>query len=772
MAAPLISDEQMSRMMSDENATPVISDEQMSRMMSDENATPVPASGLVSKYFPASAVPTMLKIMRAESSAHPDASNTNKNGTQDHGLFQINDVNIPSLQKAGIITSKHDLYDPDKNVRAAAFLYKQSGTQPWNSSRGVWGVAGAKSANDVMSGPSKPNPMSQLGENSSPDLGTDPKSIWSQSHPEEADMMARTSPTEKFLVGVGSGMKDIWQGVSQTGLKVGETMGLTSPETLQNYTQNAEQERETVEPLMRTSLLAKAGSFVGGTVPYMAIPGMGEGSLAARVGVSALTGGAMGATQFIPPSEDDSWTSRGKKSIGGAAVGAATEGVVTGLLKAGAKGLNAAKGNINETEFSRLGQQYDVPMTAAEAMKGRSSRLDTMKEYLPGWMGGIKNFRRGQEQKAESAAMDLFSQYAINPSAPTTAAMKLENNAYIKGLYDKVRGIASSVPKSSLTNTKQIVKQLSARYPEIFESLQDKRAKTILEDIAGDLRDKTVYTGLVNAQGQPIMNRIPASISFGDLWEARKGLSDAWRKARVAHDETASRELGILYKAFDRDMEESLTKVGGTAVNDFKAANKAWQQYSLKFDVMREAFDKAEGTTSAHEMFSPKTFSTALKKLASDDRYKPYVRWNPQEVKQMTGLANVLQVVQRSARFMEDPTNGSRVTPLVLLGAGAEASKMIGGMVGTGGSATAIGTGSLAIAGQISRWFTTTPTGKRLLMSASEVAPNSPAMRRIIFQATSAVTKGATAEYYRKVNGETPLLGSKNPRWKNIGEGE
>jgi hypothetical protein len=93
---------------------------------------------LVRKYFPPDAVDTAMKVAKAESNENPNAVNVNKNKTKDHGLFQINDVNIPKLKEAGIISSPKDLYNPDKNAKAAAFLHSQEGFKPWSSSESKW----------------------------------------------------------------------------------------------------------------------------------------------------------------------------------------------------------------------------------------------------------------------------------------------------------------------------------------------------------------------------------------------------------------------------------------------------------------------------------------------------------------------------------------------------------------------------------------------------------------------------------------------------------
>jgi hypothetical protein len=96
-------------------------------------------SDLISKYFPGEEK-IATAVMGAESSFKPDAINTkNGNKTKDWGLMQINDVNVPRLIKAGIITKAEDLLDPETNVACAKWLRDNDGWSPWNSSKAKWG---------------------------------------------------------------------------------------------------------------------------------------------------------------------------------------------------------------------------------------------------------------------------------------------------------------------------------------------------------------------------------------------------------------------------------------------------------------------------------------------------------------------------------------------------------------------------------------------------------------------------------------------------------
>ncbi|HDL7825961.1 TPA: lytic transglycosylase domain-containing protein [Yersinia enterocolitica] len=64
-------------------------------------------------------------IILHESGGQPDARNSNKNGSHDYGLMQINTVNIDPLKSQGIIKNKQALMQPCTNIEAGAYLLSQ-----------------------------------------------------------------------------------------------------------------------------------------------------------------------------------------------------------------------------------------------------------------------------------------------------------------------------------------------------------------------------------------------------------------------------------------------------------------------------------------------------------------------------------------------------------------------------------------------------------------------------------------------------------------------
>ncbi|MDA8088967.1 MAG: rod-binding protein [Nitrospiraceae bacterium] len=76
-----------------------------------------------------------ISVAFAESSGNFNALHYNTPyGSTDYGLFQINDrFWADRLMKKGIINSVSDLFDPKKNIEAAAWIYKHGGWNQWTS---------------------------------------------------------------------------------------------------------------------------------------------------------------------------------------------------------------------------------------------------------------------------------------------------------------------------------------------------------------------------------------------------------------------------------------------------------------------------------------------------------------------------------------------------------------------------------------------------------------------------------------------------------------
>lgn len=68
--------------------------------------------------------PTVLRaIAWLESHNQPDSVHTNKNGSVDYGVMQINSIHLPELARYGV--DQHTLLEPCKNVYVAAWQLRR-----------------------------------------------------------------------------------------------------------------------------------------------------------------------------------------------------------------------------------------------------------------------------------------------------------------------------------------------------------------------------------------------------------------------------------------------------------------------------------------------------------------------------------------------------------------------------------------------------------------------------------------------------------------------
>jgi len=78
--------------------------------------------------FPESMVGKMICTAKYESSFYERASNRNRNGSSDYGVFQINSIHLGS---AGCPSSASALYTASTNARCAYQIYKKQGINAW-----------------------------------------------------------------------------------------------------------------------------------------------------------------------------------------------------------------------------------------------------------------------------------------------------------------------------------------------------------------------------------------------------------------------------------------------------------------------------------------------------------------------------------------------------------------------------------------------------------------------------------------------------------------
>jgi lysozyme C len=88
------------------------------------------ASILRNAGFPESVVPEMVCTAKHESSFYERASNRNRNGSTDRGLFQVNSIHL-GLGGCPARGNANALYTASTNAKCAYAIYKAQGLNAW-----------------------------------------------------------------------------------------------------------------------------------------------------------------------------------------------------------------------------------------------------------------------------------------------------------------------------------------------------------------------------------------------------------------------------------------------------------------------------------------------------------------------------------------------------------------------------------------------------------------------------------------------------------------
>lgn len=105
-------------------------EESADRLLAGRKVPPAEVASLLRQAgFPEAVVGKMVCTAKYESSYFERASNKNRNGSSDYGLFQINSIHIGGT--AGCPNSASALYDAATNTRCALAIYKMQGINAW-----------------------------------------------------------------------------------------------------------------------------------------------------------------------------------------------------------------------------------------------------------------------------------------------------------------------------------------------------------------------------------------------------------------------------------------------------------------------------------------------------------------------------------------------------------------------------------------------------------------------------------------------------------------
>ena len=163
---------------------------------------------------------------------------------------------------------------------------------------------------------------------------------------------------------------------------------------------------------------------------------------------------------------------------------------------------------------------------------------------------------------------------------------------------------------------------------------------------------------------------------------------------------------------------------GDKAANFYKNLDPKGQA-ALRYQMAENALNKAWDPTK--EVFSPAKFAQEFERMSG-----PYSNiFNGADKAQMDGFVKLMRHVERAGQYMENQPNGQRAIDWMIAGTAAM------------NPALAV---KVAGASAVAKALLTTEPGKRILLAAKDVPPNSPGMANLLMQAQKlAVVGGATS---------------------------
>ena len=503
---------------------------------------------------------------------------------------------------------------------------------------------------------------------------------------------------------------------------------------------------------------------------------------AAFLGENAALGGLIGATGV-----HENNTER-LKSMRNGAIGGAVGGVVG--KKAGdvvTKAVNIKQGRMvpGAQEIDDLGKQFGVKTTVGDIGKNPLiQKSEVAMESIP--LVGTSKFRQTQQAQVKDAAVKVLDglktklddvdyksipkiQAAANAGDVNAARiMKVVNDAgddtgkilqaaaEIKNwrgkrvasqMYDRVQNLAGDgaiAPNKTVQKIDDIIandskvipsKELQGELLGIRKTLTDAnirkdfREMRAVQSRLGELTDEwgrqgkstSAFTQIKTAIDDDLLDFAQSSGNTKLLGELKKA-NALYKQLQDGKDKAFANALRSAEpdQVFNQFMKAGK---GDKAANFYKNLDPKGQA-ALRYQMAENAFDKAWDPNK--EVFSPAKFAQEFERMSA-----PYGNiFKGADKAQMDGFVKLMRHVERAGQYAENPPTGNRLVGIAFgLGAGVNPTL------------AAQGAGVSAIA----KVLFTTEAGKRILLAAKDVPPNSPQMANLLMQAQKlAVAGGAT----------------------------
>lgn len=612
-----------------------------------------------------------------------------------------------------------------------------------------------------------------------------------------------TQPTPKpekpsFIADVGAGIDDIYSGIAQGAEYVADGIRGATNKALgtnldtnryEKYTKYKADEKKSYEQARKDSGAGmNVGRFIGQAVATAPVAGLSKGYGATKlvslpgIGITAqnaAVGGAIGGVGFAENAEQR------KQNIKSGAIGGAVGGVVAKKIGDGVtKAINIKQGRLTPAaqEIDDLGKQFGVKTTVGDI--GRNplvQKTEVTMESIP--LVGTSKFRQTQQAQVKDAAVKVVDALKtklddvdykaiskirvaaitgdknanrimgiVNGAGDDTgkilqAAAEIKNwrgqriSSQMYGRVSKLAGSGTVAPNKTVQAIDDVIandsrvtpnKELLGEINSIRKNLLDPNINTNFKEMRaaqsrlGELVDEWGRQGKSTSGLTQIRTAIDDDILdfaqgsgntklFGELKRANAMYVQLQSgKDKAFANATRSIEPDQIFNQFVKMGK------GDKAANFYKNLDPKGQA-ALRYQMAENAFEKAWDPNK--EIFSPAKFAQEFERNSA-----PYSNvFKGGDKAQMDGFVKLMRHVERAGQYAENPPTGNRIVPYLIGGAAMF-------------EPTAIATTG-ALSGTMKLLFTT-EAGKRILLAAKDVPPNSPQMANLLMQAQKLATIG------------------------------
>lgn len=373
---------------------------------------------------------------------------------------------------------------------------------------------------------------------------------------QDAERIGEMSWPEKLAVGVGRGFNDIGQGVKQLGLQAGEALGLADEGRAAEYTHQVGDELAAYETLRKDSPYLTGGGRIVGNIAALPIPGGAGGTMAARIGTSALAGAAQGGLRFAGEGE-----SRLENAAIGGTVGALMPPAIAGVLKAGKVTTGAVK-----------------------------KAADWLAKAMP-------NMTRAQQERA---AAQMIREAAANPAALTRAANPQQ---FVAGTQQTLAEATDDVGMAGLQRTLQSMNpEFNNRVSQIAGANNTARVEALRQGFGG--ADEASAVAIEQARNQATQPLLDAARKVkGVDTKPTLRLADRILRAREGNDTVT----GIIQRVRDILGREGMDDVQrlhnarqeiGNILGGLSPAQQSGKAASRELLAIRQSLDTQIGKAS------------------------------------------------------------------------------------------------------------------------------------------------------------------------------